>query len=74
MHMRDFWDLATPPNAVRYCFKVCQKHGDTQAETIRKIQQAFCDDAIGVTQIKVWFNRFEDGSMSFRANVNEPKC
>ncbi|PNF42333.1 hypothetical protein B7P43_G04927 [Cryptotermes secundus] len=31
----------------RYCNMFCQKLGDTQAETIRKIQQAFGDDAIG---------------------------
>ncbi|PNF35991.1 hypothetical protein B7P43_G02294 [Cryptotermes secundus] len=48
----------------RYCIKFCQKFGDTQAETIRKIQQAFGDDAMGVTQIKEWFNRFIDGCMS----------
>ncbi|PNF42608.1 hypothetical protein B7P43_G01287 [Cryptotermes secundus] len=42
----------------------CQKLGDTQAETIRKIQQAFGDDAMGVTQIKEWFNRFKHGRMS----------
>jgi hypothetical protein len=45
----------------RYCIKFCQKLGDTQAETIPKIQQAFGDDAMGVTQIKEWFNRFKDG-------------
>ncbi|PNF35838.1 hypothetical protein B7P43_G09433, partial [Cryptotermes secundus] len=40
------------------------KLGDTQAETIRKIQQAFGDDTMGVTQIKKWFHRFKDGRMS----------
>jgi hypothetical protein len=40
-----------------------QKLGDSQAETIRKIQQAFGDDAMGVTQIKEWFNHFKDGHM-----------
>jgi transposase len=44
-----------------YCIKLCQKFGDSKAETIRKIQQAFSDDAMGVTQIKEWFNRFKDG-------------
>jgi ribosomal protein L16 Arg81 hydroxylase len=38
--------------------------GDTKAETIRKIQQAFSDDAMRVTQIQEWFNRFKDGRMS----------
>jgi transposase len=45
----------------RYCIKFCQKLGDSKAETVRKIQQAFGDDAMGVTQIKEWFNRFKDG-------------
>jgi hypothetical protein len=30
-------------------------------EIIRKIQQAFGDDAMGATQIKDWFNTFKDG-------------
>jgi hypothetical protein len=45
----------------RYCIKFCQKLEDSKAETIRKIQQAFGDDAMGATQIKEWFNRFQDG-------------
>ena len=48
----------------RYCIKFCQKLGDTQAETIRKIQQAFGDDAMSITRIKEWYNRFKDGSTS----------
>jgi hypothetical protein len=47
----------------RYCIKFCQKLGDTQAETICKIQQAFSNDAVGVTQIKKCFNLFKDGRM-----------
>jgi transposase len=45
----------------RYCIKFCQKLGDSKVETIRKIQQAFGDDAMGAVQIKEWFNRFKDG-------------
>jgi transposase len=45
----------------RYCIKFCQKLGDSKAETIRKIQQAFGDDAMGATQIREWFNCFKDG-------------
>jgi hypothetical protein len=45
----------------RYCIKFCQKLGDSKVETIRKIQQAFSDDAMGATQIKEWFNHFKDG-------------
>ena len=37
-----------------YYMKFCQKLGDSQVETIRKIQTAFGDDAMGVTQIKEW--------------------
>lgn len=48
----------------RYCIKFCQKLGDTQSETIRKIQKAFGDDAMGVTQIKEWYNRFKNGRNS----------
>jgi hypothetical protein len=33
----------------RYCIKFCQKLGNTQVETIRKIQQAFGDDAMSIT-------------------------
>ena len=36
----------------RYCIKLCQKVGDSQVETIRKIQRVFRDDAMGITQIK----------------------
>ncbi|KAJ4426407.1 hypothetical protein ANN_27221 [Periplaneta americana] len=40
----------------RYCIKFCQKLGDSQSQTIRRIQQVFGEDAMGVTQIKEWFN------------------
>jgi len=46
----------------RYCIKFCQKRGDTEVETIRKIQQAFGDDITSITRIKEWYNRFKDGS------------
>ncbi|XP_065305928.1 protein GVQW3-like [Dermacentor albipictus] len=45
----------------RYCIKFCQKLGDSQMETIRKIQTAFGDDAMSSTQIEEWYNRFKDG-------------
>ena len=48
----------------RYCIKFCQKLGDTQAETIRKIQQVFGHDTMSITQIKEWYNRFKDGRVS----------
>jgi len=40
----------------RYCFKFCQKLGDSQVETIRKIQLVFGDDAMDIIQIKEWYN------------------
>jgi AraC-like DNA-binding protein len=53
-----------------YCIKFCQKLGDSKAQTIRKIQQAFGDDAMGAMQIKEWFNRFKDG----RTLVDSDQC
>ncbi|UYV69967.1 hypothetical protein LAZ67_7001341 [Cordylochernes scorpioides] len=35
-----------------YCIKFSQKLGNSQVEAIRKIQMAFADDAMGITQIK----------------------
>ena len=43
----------------RYCIKLCKKLGDSQGETIRKIQIAFGDYAMGITYIKEWYNRFK---------------
>jgi len=47
-----------------YCIKFCKKLGDTQVETTGKIQQAFGDDAMSITRIQEWYNRFKDGSTS----------
>ncbi|XP_068200662.1 protein GVQW3-like [Palaemon carinicauda] len=33
-------------------------------QTIQKIQQAFGDKAMGITQIKEWYNRFKQGQIS----------
>jgi hypothetical protein len=38
----------------RHCIIFCQKLGDSQVETIWKIQGVFGDDAMGITQIKEW--------------------
>ena len=48
----------------------CQKLGDSPVETILKIQTAFGDDAMGVIQIKEFYNRFKDGRISVD---NEPR-
>ena len=34
-----------------YRIKFCQKLGDSQVETIRKIHTVFGDDAMGITQM-----------------------
>ena len=41
-----------------YCVKFCLKLDNNQVETIRKIQQAFGNDALSPTQIKQWFKLF----------------
>ncbi|XP_075536154.1 protein GVQW3-like [Dermacentor variabilis] len=48
----------------RYCIKFCQKVGDSQVETIRKIQTAFGDDGMSSTHIKELYNRFKEGRTS----------
>ncbi|XP_050028453.1 protein GVQW3-like [Dermacentor andersoni] len=48
----------------RYCIKFCQKPGDSQVETIRMIQTAFGVYSMSSTQIKEWYNQFEDGRTS----------
>ena len=48
----------------RYCIKICQKLSDMQMQTIQKTQQAFGDEAMGITQIKKWYNRFKQGETS----------
>jgi len=53
----------------RYCIKFCQKLGDSQVETTRKIQRVFGDDAMGITQIKEWYNRFKDGRTSVESDA-----
>jgi hypothetical protein len=39
-----------------YCIKFCQKLSDSQVETIQKSQWVFGDNAMGITQIKEWYN------------------
>ena len=53
-----------------YCIKFCQKLGDSQVETIQKIHRVFDDDAMGITQIKEWYNRFKDGCTSVESNAH----
>ena len=53
----------------RYCIKFCQKLVDRQVETIRTIQRIFSDDAMGITQLKEWYNRSKDGSTSVESDA-----
>ena len=55
--------------AQRYCIKFCQKLGDSQVETIRKIQLVFGDDAMGITQIMEWHNLFKNGRTSVESDA-----
>ena len=52
-----------------YCIKFCQKLGDSQVETIRKIQQVFSNNAMGITQIKEWYNQFKNGRLSVESDA-----
>ena len=52
----------------RHYIKFCQELGNSQSVTVRKIQQVFGDDAMGVTQIKEWFNRFRNGRTSVESD------
>ena len=53
----------------RYCIKLCQKLGNSQVETTEKIQQVISDDAMGITQMKEWYNRFKDGRTSVKSDA-----
>ena len=53
-----------------YFIKFCQKLGDSQVETIRKVQQVFSNNAMSITQIKEWYNRFKDGHTSVESDAH----
>ena len=53
--------------------KFCQKLHDSQVETIRKIQQVFSNDAMGITQSKEWYNRFKDGRISVESDTRSSR-
>ena len=48
----------------RYCIMFFQKLGNNPTETSQKIQQAFGDEALSQTQIKIWFNHFKNDQIS----------
>lgn len=45
------------------------KLGDTQVETIRKIQQAFGDNAMDIAQINKWCYWIKDGRTSVESDA-----
>ena len=64
LYFQENFIVMTKQIGQRYCIKFCQKLGDTQIETIRKIQEVFGDVALSPTQIKEWFKRFKNGRES----------
>ena len=48
----------------RYCIKFCQQLGDTQAETIRKMQQAFGDNSMSISRLREGFIRLKNDCTS----------
>ena len=77
MYARAYCSLVAFPPSVRiterteqrYCIKFCQKLGEMQSDTIRKVQLAFGDEAMCVTQIKFWYNRFKNGRGSIESDM-----
>jgi len=57
----------------RHSITFCQKLGDSQMETIQKVQRVFGDDAMGITQIKEWYNRFKDGRTSVDSDARSSR-
>ena len=57
----------------QYCIKFCQKLGDSQVETFRKIQRVFGDDAMDFTKIKESYNQFKDGRTSVESDARSGK-
>ena len=55
------------------CIKFCQKLGDSQVETIQEIKRVFGDDAMGVTQIKEWYNQLKDGRMLVESDTRSSR-
>jgi len=52
-----------------YRIKFCQKLGDSQVETIWKIQRVFSNSAMGITQIQEWYNQFKGGRTSVESDA-----
>ena len=59
----------TNRNEQRWCIEFCQKVADTQSDTIKKVQEAFGDEAMGVAVIKFRFNCLKNGRESIESNT-----
>jgi len=55
-------------NEQRICIKFCFKIGKTATETYQLLQQAYGEDAMGLTQVFDWFRRFKEGRTPFESN------
>lgn len=47
-----------------YSNNVCQKVGDTEAQSTPKFLQLFANDVLGENQINEWYNSFKYGLTS----------
>ena len=54
----------------RICIKSCFEIGKTATETYHLLQQAFGEDAIGLTQVFDWFRRFKEGRSSVESDLH----
>jgi hypothetical protein len=52
----------------RSCIKFCQKLGHSYSETYDIIEKAFGNEAMGRTQVKVWFRWFKEGQTSIESD------
>ena len=58
----------TEPVEQRICIKFCIKLEHSSTETIRMLQKAFRDDAMGAVQVKLWHECFKDGQESIESD------
>jgi len=52
----------------RICIKFCFKIGKTVTKTYQLLQQAYGEDAMGLTQLFDWFRRFKEGRISVESD------
>jgi hypothetical protein len=50
------------------CIKFCFKIGKTVTETYQLLQQAYGEDAVGLTQVFDWFHQFKEGRTSVESD------